>query len=233
MKDIIIAIDGPAASGKSTTARRVAQRLGYCHMNSGLLYRSIAWSGLRDGWVEDPHRFTRELDRLEIALHRHPPDFAVEVNGDTPGPSLLAGPETARWASRVAALPEVRDLVLQVLRESGGAGGVTCDGRDIGTVVFPAADLKIFLIASAAERARRRMLERGGVPKGPAFEAEVRSLRERDSRDARRSIAPMVPASDAIEIDTTEMSPDEVVDQIVALAVERGAAPVDEGRDSA
>ncbi|MEJ2483301.1 MAG: (d)CMP kinase [Gemmatimonadota bacterium] len=233
MSEILIAIDGPAASGKSTTARRVAERLGYCHMNSGLLYRSIAWSGLRDGWIDDPDRFAPELSRLGIALERRPPEFVVEVNGDAPGPFLLAAPETARRASRVAARPEVRNLVLRVLRESGAAGGVTCDGRDIGTVVFPEADLKIFLVASAEERARRRMLEQGRDPSGSEFEDEVLSLRERDLRDSRRTLAPMVPASDALEIDTTEMRPEEVVDRIVALALERGASPVDDSRDPA
>lgn len=230
---MVIAIDGPAASGKSTTARTVAERLGYCHMNSGLLYRSIAWSGIRDGWIDAPGRFGQELDRLDIALQRNDPEFLVLVNGQSSGQNLLAAPETARRASQVAAMPEVRDRVLRVLRETGRAGSVTCDGRDIGTVVFPAAELKIFLVASALERARRRILEHGGDPSGPAFHEEVRSLQERDLRDSSRSLAPMVPAADAIEIDTTDLSPDEVVDRIVSLARERGAAPVDESRDSA
>ena len=164
---------------------------------------------------------------------RNDPEFLVLVNGQFSGQNLLAAPETARRASQVAAMPDVRDRVLRVLRETGSAGGVTCDGRDIGTVVFPAAELKIFLVASAHERARRRILEHGGDPSGPAFHAEVRSLQERDLRDSSRSLAPMVPAADAIEIDTTDLSPDEVVDRIVSLARERGAAPVDESRDSA
>ena len=233
MSGILVAIDGPAASGKSTTARSVAVRLGYCHLNSGLLYRSIAWCSLRDGWIDAPGRFGPELERLDLTLERRDREFLVLVNGEAAGRGLLTAPETARRASRVAAMPEVRKRDLHVLRVTGAEGGVTCDGRDIGTVVFPAAELKIFRVAIAHERARRRILEQGGDPAGPAFYVEVRSLEERDLRDANRSLAPMVPAADAIQIDTTELSPDEVVDRIVALALERGAEPVDECPDFA
>ena len=233
MKGILVAIDGPAASGKSTTARKVAERLGYCHMNSGLLYRSIAWIALRDGWIDEPVEFGAELERLDLAMERRFPEFAVRAGGEVPGKQLLAAPETARRASEVAAVREVRDRVLGILRANGKEGGVTCDGRDIGTVVFPTAELKIFLVATADERARRRLLERERDPHGPELAAEVRSLQERDLRDSNRSLAPLVRASDAIEIDTTELSPDEVVNRIVCLALERGAEAVDGSRDSA
>lgn len=232
MKGLVVAIDGPAASGKSTTAREVARRLGYSHMNSGLLYRAIAWAALRDGWIDDARRFEPELDHLQLAMLPFPPEFIVEVQGEVAGPVLTAA-ETARRASGVAALPPVRSRVLEVLRNAGASGAVVCDGRDIGTIVFPEAELKIFLVAAPEERARRRVLELGGDPRGPMLEVEVERLRERDTRDSSRSAAPLLPAPDAVELDTTAMRPEQVVDAIVELAVERGAEAVDDAHDSA
>lgn len=222
MKGIIVAIDGPAASGKSTTARSVAERLGYSHLNSGLLYRTVAWLGLRDGWIADEDRFAVELSNTRMAMERRPPTFVVRANEEIPGDTLSA-PQTAIWASQVAARLDVRERVLEVLRSAGEAGGVACDGRDIGTVVFPGASLKVFLVASVEERARRRVSEHGIAPDRQRLELEMRRLEERDARDSDRDHAPLIRASDAIEIDTTRLTPGQVVDQIVELAVERGA----------
>lgn len=222
MNRLIVAIDGPAASGKSTTARRVAQRLGYSHLNSGLLYRTIAWLGLRDGWIDTESRFPGELAEIRILMERRPPAFVVRANGEVPGEALTA-PQTAVRASHVAARVDVRDRVLDVLRAAGADCGVVCDGRDIGTIVFPEASLKIFLVASSEERARRRVVEHGVEPSRERLELEIRRLHERDARDSERNVAPLRRAPDAIEIDTTRLTPDEVVDEIVALAVDRGA----------
>lgn len=222
MKGIIVAIDGPAASGKSTTARSVAERLGYSHLNSGLLYRTVAWLGLRDGWIADEDRFAVELSNTRMAMERRPPTFVVRANEEIPGDTLSA-PQTAIRASQVAARLDVRERVLEVLRSAGEAGGVACDGRDIGTVVFPGAPLKVFLVASVEERARRRVSEHGIAPDRQRLELEMRRLEERDARDSDRDHAPLIRASDAIEIDTTRLTPGQVVDQIVELAVERGA----------
>jgi len=219
---IIVAIDGPAASGKSTTARRVAQRLGYSHLNSGLLYRTVSWLGLRDGWIDDTDRFPHELEQISLAMERQQPGFVVRANGEIPGEELTAS-HTAIRASHVAARIDVRERVLNVLRAAGADGGVACDGRDIGTIVFPTAALKIFLVASPEERARRRLREHGIEPDRERLDREMRSLRERDARDSARDLAPLIRAPDAIEIDTTRLTPDEVVDQIVGLAVVRGA----------
>jgi len=219
---IIVAIDGPAASGKSTTARRVAQRLDYCHLNSGLLYRTIAWLGLRDDWIQDSDRFACELERISITMERRPPGFIVRANGEIPGDELAA-PQTAIRASHVAARLDVRERVLAVLRAAGLNGGIACDGRDIGTVVFPDAALKIFLVASVEERARRRVADHGGESDRERLALEMSRLRERDARDSGRDLAPLLRAPDAIEIDTTRLTPDEAVDAIVGLAVERGA----------
>jgi cytidylate kinase len=228
---IIVAIDGPAASGKSTTARRVAQRLGYSHLNSGLLYRTIAWLGLRDGWIDDANRFADELEELRITMERRPPGFVVRVNGEFPG-AVLAASQTAVRASHVAARGDVRECALGVLRAAGMDGGIACDGRDIGTIVFPGAALKIFLVASAEERARRRVEEQGIEPDRQRLELEMSRLRERDDRDSARDLAPLRRAPDAIEIDTTRLTPDDVVDEIVVLAIDRGARIVDDICDS-
>ncbi|MFO7586731.1 MAG: (d)CMP kinase [Gemmatimonadota bacterium] len=220
-ESIVIAIDGPAASGKSTTARRVAERLGYSHLNSGLLYRAIAWVALRDAWPESPEGFDRELTRLGLELERRTPAAAVRVGGNEPGPELTS-PETAVRASSVAARPSVREVVLHVLRAAGEGGGVVCDGRDIGTVVFPDARLKVFLVADPAERARRRLRDHGEEETPERLEREVRELVARDERDASRDLAPLRPADDSVRIDTTRLDPGRVVDEILALARSRG-----------
>jgi cytidylate kinase len=200
----------------------VAQRLDYCHLNSGLLYRTIAWLGLRDDWIHDSDRFAYELERIRITMERRSPGFIVRANGEIPGDELTA-PQTAIRASHVAARLDVRERVLEVLRAAGLNGGIACDGRDIGTVVFPDAALKIFLVASVEERARRRVADHGVEPDRERLELEMSRLRERDERDSARDLAPLLRAPDAIEIDTTRLTPDEVVDEIVGLAVERGA----------
>jgi cytidylate kinase len=219
---IVIAIDGPAASGKSTTARRVAERLGYAHLNSGLLYRAVAWVGLRDAWGQGRDEVGRELARLDLEMEARPPSASVRVRGEEPGHELTA-PQTAARASTVAARPEVRARVLEVLRSAGTNGRVVCDGRDIGTVVFPEAELKVFLVADPVERARRRLRDHGEPETAERLDRAARELAERDERDASRELAPLRPAAESVLIDTTRMDPEEVVEEIVALAVARGA----------
>ena len=219
---IVIAIDGPAASGKSTTARRVAERLGYAHLNSGLLYRAVAWVCLRDAWGQRRGEFERELARLDLAMEARPPAASVRVRGEEPGDELTA-PQTAARASTVAARAEVRARVLEVLRSAGANGRVVCDGRDIGTVVFPEAELKVFLVADPVERARRRLRDHGEPETPERLDRAARELAARDERDASRELAPLRPAAESVLIDTTRMDPAEVVEEIVALAVARGA----------
>ncbi|MDT8436396.1 MAG: (d)CMP kinase [Gemmatimonadota bacterium] len=225
MRRPIVAIDGPAGSGKSTTAALVARRLGYAHLNSGLLYRAIAWTALRDGWADDAERFPRELGRLRLDLEPRPPAFVVRVNGEACGPALLQAPATARRASAVATREDVREAVLRALRDAGREGAIVCDGRDIGTVVFPEAEVKVFLVADAEERARRRVLDHGGDPTPDTLSRELEELRRRDERDSGRSLAPLRAAEDAVELDTTSLSPDEVVDRIAVMARDAGAGP--------
>lgn len=217
----VVAIDGPSASGKSTTAREVATRLGFVHLNSGLLYRAVTWSALRDGWIGAPD-FDRRLAGLRLELEPDPPTFHLRVDGERPGPWLQSAEVTA-CVSEIAARGAVRERVNEALRAAAAGTGLVVDGRDIGTVVFPDAFLKIFLTATAEERARRRLAERRGGAEADAVNAEADRLRERDRYDASRVIAPLARAEDAIELDSTERGRTEMVDEIVRLYEARRA----------
>jgi len=220
LSEITIAIDGPAASGKSTTAARVARALGYSHLNSGLLYRAITWAALEEEWPSDDAGFDERLAELEVDLERVGSGFRVLVNGVDPGASLVS-PGTSSRVSPVSARRAVREKVLGLLKAERGRGGVVCDGRDIGTVVFPDAELKVFLVASAEERGKRRLLDHGLEPTEEAVREEAERLSARDALDSNRAVAPLRRAPDAIELDTTEMSANEVLRYIVSLARDR------------
>lgn len=211
----VIAIDGPSASGKSTTAREVAAALGMVHLNSGLLYRAITWVALRDGWQSD-RDFAIGLPALELALDPVPPEFELRIDGTPAGSSLQAPDVTAR-VSEVAARADVRQRVFDVLHQTTEDVGVVVDGRDIGTAVFPDATLKVFLTASADERARRRLAEQPDRADDGSISDEIARLGERDHLDATRRIAPLARAEDAIDVDTTTLTPREVVERVVAL----------------
>lgn len=222
-RGIRVAIDGPAASGKSTTARAVAERLAYAHLNSGLLYRAITWAGLEGGWLDaGPEEFSRRVSDLDLRLRRRDGEFEVEVGDRRPGDDLTSRPVTGR-VSGVAARGPARARALEELRAAGRRGGVVCDGRDIGSVVFPDAELKVYLVASLRERARRRLLERGETTAGDRLADEAERLRARDEKDAGRELSPLHKPDDAVEIDTTDLSRPEVVERIVEMARERGA----------
>jgi 3-phosphoshikimate 1-carboxyvinyltransferase len=213
----VIAVDGPAASGKSSTARRVARRLGFVHVNSGLLYRAITWWALDRGIAEDEPSIAARVPGLDVDLVPADDGFEVSVAGTRPGPGLESAEVTAR-VSAVSALPAVREVVLERLRRAGLRHEIVCEGRDIGTAVFPDADLKIFLVADVGERARRRLLQRAVPFTDDDIERETRRLEARDRLDRSRPLSPLRRASDAIEIDTTSMSPEGVLDAILELA---------------
>jgi len=227
----VVAIDGPAASGKSTTARKVADALGFRHLNSGLLYRAVAWAARERGWsASEPPGEGGEgvleamLGELDLDLVPLDGEYGVRVEGRRPGPELRE-PDVTELASVLSAREPVRRRVTGLVRGEGGRRDVVCDGRDIGTVVFPGADLKVYLDASPRERARRRLLERGEDPGGAALDREAERLRARDEADSSRAISPLRPAEDALRVDTTHRSAAEVVDLIVEEAARRGIAP--------
>jgi cytidylate kinase len=218
----IIAIDGPSGSGKGTIARRVATELGFHLLDSGALYRLVALAGARHGLAPTDEPGHAEAARtLDVA-------FGVDERGEErvwlAGDDVTLGIRTEAAggeASRVAAMPAVRAALLDRQRAFARPPGLVADGRDIGTVVFPDAPLKIYLTASAEERARRRhkqLKEKGLTVTIAGLSQEIR---ERDLRDSSRSVAPLRPAVDAILLDSTGLTIEQVVDQVLALARSR------------
>jgi len=224
----VIAIDGPAASGKSSTASLVARRLGWAHLDSGALYRAItlgALDNLGEQGVGSKERWSAErivalAEDLPVRLVLVDDVFRPEVAGVDVAQAIRSERVTQR-VSEIAAIPEVRHWVNVQQREAvqGHARGVVVDGRDIGTVVFPDAPLKVFLTASPEERARRRLAERGGGGSGAAdLRREAEVLAARDHADSTRAVAPLKAAADAVVLDTTRLSLEQQVQAVVALA---------------
>lgn len=224
----VIAIDGPAASGKSSTAGLVAERLGWAHLDSGALYRALTLAaldnigeggtGTGDGW--SGQRIVALAERLPVRLVLVGDQFRPEVAG-VDVEEAIRGERVTRYVSMLAAIPDVRTWVNTQQRlavEGGRRRGVVVDGRDIGTVVFPEAPLKVFLTATADERARRRLSQRGQDVDGELVRRESEALAARDAADSNRRIAPLRAASDAIVLDTTALTLDEQVTQVVELA---------------
>jgi cytidylate kinase len=217
----VVAIDGPAASGKSTTAAAVAIRLGFIHLNSGLLYRAITWRALQQDWQPGTGDFDQQIGSVAIELERAPDGLRVVVDGEDPGDALHQQ-SVAGLVSSVARVGEVRSAVLARLRAASEQFDLVCDGRDIGTTVFPNADLKVFLVASSLERARRRLLDLEIEAGSEELRAEAERLERRDRADATRELSPLRKATDAIEIDTTSLTAEAVIEAICGLAVARG-----------
>lgn len=221
---MIIAIDGPAGSGKSTTARAVAQRLGFRHLDSGAFYRALTLAALRRGI--DPAAWNDlsrgDIDALGVSARRDGDGFRMFIDGRDAGDDIRAAEVNAN-VSNMARVPAVRDWLLGTLRHTARGTDLVADGRDIGTVVFPDADLKVFLVADPRERARRRLLQMELPVDEQALRAEVRRLEARDRADAGRDVAPLRQAPDAVLLDTTGVDFDEQVRRIVDLARERGA----------
>lgn len=217
----VVAIDGPAGAGKSTITRRVAQRLGYRVLDTGALYRFVALAAKRAHTSLDDDRGVSAIAR-ELAAHNAVDFVADESRGQK---VLLRGEdvtlairtqEMSDGASRVSALPGVRAALLELQRAIGRSGGVVVEGRDIGSVVFPDAEAKFFLTATAEERARRRHAELAARGEAAKYEQILAEVLERDQRDASRSVAPLVQVPDARAIDSSRLSIDEVVEQIVS-----------------
>lgn len=227
MKPLVIAIDGPAGAGKSSVAQRVAQALGYRYLDTGALYRALAWKAIRRGLRPQDTRYIIEMAReTQVELRQQDGEQRVLVDGQDVTEAIRT-PEVANLASPISAIPEVRALLLDWQREFGRQGGVVAEGRDTGTVVFPEAPVKIFLTASLEERARRRhkeLLQRGV---DISYEQVKLDLEARDQRDSTRHVAPLRPAPDAVVIDSTHMSLEQVVEEVLKTCRARleNAAP--------
>jgi cytidylate kinase len=213
---MVIAIDGPAGAGKSTVARTLAGKLGFTYLDSGAMYRCVALAGLRRGADLDGAEEMAALARsISISLDGD----RVELDGEDVGADIRE-PEVTEASSRVSVHPGVREAMVDRQRELIASGRYVAEGRDIGTVVSPDSPLKVFLTASAEERARRRAAQTGEDPV-----AVLAAQRERDERDETREHSALHAAADAVEIDTTGFAEAEVVARIAALAAERGLSP--------
>ena len=224
MRKLIIAIDGPVGSGKSTLARRVAELMGYVYIDTGAMYRSIALKALRRGVpLEAADPLTALAADTRIDLRAQDGGQQVFLDGEDVTAAIRT-PEVAQAASKVAVVPGVRRVLVAEQRRAGGQGGVVMEGRDIGSVVFPDAELKIFLTASPEIRAERRWREH--QQKGDAIDLArtLEEIRERDRRDREREDSPLVRAKDAVVVDSTAMEPEEVARLVVMLARENKSA---------
>ena len=223
---MIIAIDGPAGSGKSSTARALAQRLAFLHVDSGAFYRALTYALLAggippetwDGLTGD------ELDRLRVRGERGDGSLTLRVGDEAVADELRTADVNAH-VSHVARIPAVRGWLLHRLRDLAAATDVVVDGRDIGTAVFPDAEMKVFLQADPEVRARRRLAEQGHPePDDAAIMAEIRRLKERDRQDSEREVAPLRRAEDAVVVDTTSLTFEEQLGAMLELA--RARRPV-------
>lgn len=216
----ILTIDGPSGSGKGTVSRRIAKQLGWRYLDSGALYRVLAIAAQNHGIALDDAEalatLAAHLD-VQFELAEDPADDSVQLEGENVT-NLLRSEACGKAASQVASIPGVRKALLERQRAFAELPGLVADGRDMGTVVFPAAQTKVYLVASAEERAQRRYNQLKEKGLSASLTDVLREIGERDARDSGRTVAPLKPAEDAITVDTTNLTIEEVVDAVKRIA---------------
>lgn len=216
-----IAIDGPAGAGKSTIAREAAKQLGFIYVDTGALYRSIGLYALRKGIeTTDANGVIGILPEIDIQLRYVDGAQRVILNGDDVSEAIRK-PECSMAASNVSAIPDVRKFLLDLQQKMAAENDVIMDGRDIGTVILPNADVKIFLTATPEERANRRFKELVEKGENPDYDELLKEINQRDYNDSHREIAPLKQADDAILFDTTKLGKDEVVSELIRIIAEK------------
>ena len=224
----VLTIDGPSGAGKGAVSAAVARRLEWNALDSGVVYRSVALAALEHGVAQDdPHGLVALTRNLCLTFRAGGDGIDVFMDGRAVGDSLRTE-QVSVMASQVAAIPELRTALLELQRAYRAPPGLVADGRDMGTIVFPEAELKVFLEASVEERAKRRYKQLKEKGESVILSRLFRDMQARDRRDRERSAAPTVPAPDAVVIDSTDLSLDEVIDRVTGLARERFEKPAPE-----
>jgi cytidylate kinase len=220
-KKYIIAIDGPSGAGKSTVSQKLADRLGYLYLDTGAMYRAVGLKCLRQKLdMDNPEELKTIVPDLKIELKKERDKLKVLLDGEDVSEEIRR-PEMGMAASRVSRHRVIREKLWELQRKLGEKGGVVAEGRDMGTVVFPHAEFKFFVTASAEERARRRFKELTAKGFDVNYDKILAEVKERDEQDSKRELAPLKSAEDAIIVDTTEMTLEQVVDKLLKIILEK------------
>ena len=217
---INVAIDGPAGSGKSTIAKAAAKELGFIYVDTGALYRAVAYNAVKNGVIDDEQGIISMLDDTKVELKYVEGVQSVYLNGEDVS-GFIRTPEISMGASKVSAIPQVREFLLNLQREIAKTNNVIMDGRDIATVVLPDAEVKIFLFASPECRAERRYKELVEKGENVSFDDVLKDVNQRDYQDSHREIAPLKPSEESIMADTSELTLQESIDLIVNTIKEK------------